>query len=176
MHRSPRRLSRLKRLVPAPLKRAAQAARLNWKLRRAIKRIANLPPGQNPTARMLLDLQVGWGNQDYAPRTDFLEEVARRATRTTGPILECGSGLTTILLGLLAGRRGVKTYSLEHGLEWRTRINKTLDRFKLPNVQVHWAPLREYDGFDWYDPPLAQLPKEFEFVIPPEPEMKEAAN
>ena len=165
MHRSPTRLSRLKQLVPAPLKRTAQAARLNWRLRRAIKRIANLPLGQNPTAKMLLDLQVGWGNQDYAARTDFLEEVARRATSTAGPILECGSGLTTILLGLLAGRRGVQTYSLEHGLEWHTRIKQSLDRFKLPNVQVHWAPLRKYDGFDWYDPPLAQLPKEFAFVI-----------
>ncbi len=155
----------LKQLLPAPIKRRAKTARLNWKLRWAIKRIANLPRGRNPTPKMLLDLQAGWGNQDYAARTDFLEEVARRATTTHGPILECGSGLTTILLGLLAGRRGVKTYSLEHAANWHGRVKRTLDRFKLPHVEVHCAPLRHYDGFDWYDPRLAELPKEFEFVI-----------
>ncbi|HEY3028430.1 MAG TPA: glycosyltransferase family A protein [Pyrinomonadaceae bacterium] len=114
---------------------------------------------------MLNDLQTGWGNEGYAARTDFLQEVAKKAVTTVGPILECGSGLTTILFGLLAGRRGVKTYSLEHISEWRTRVNQTLQRFQLPKTLVYLCPLREYDGFDWYDPPLATLPKEFDLVI-----------
>jgi hypothetical protein len=36
-------------------------------------------------------------------RYDYLEEVIDRAARTSGPILECGSGLTSLLLGLYAG-------------------------------------------------------------------------
>src|SRR5713101_1399012 len=96
----------LKQLIPPPLKRAVKETRFKWKLRRAFRRIANLPPGQIPTAEMLVDLQIAWGNEGYAARTDFLQEVAERAVITSGPILECGSGLTTILFGLLAGRRG----------------------------------------------------------------------
>ena len=156
---------RLKQLIPPPVKRAVREARLQWKLSRAVRRIANLSPGDIPTAQMLLDLQAGWGNDGYAARTDYLEEVARRASATLGPILECGSGLTTLLLGLLAGRRGVKTYSLEHISEWRARVNKALVRFQIPRVRVYSAPLREYEGFAWYDPPLAEFPENFELVI-----------
>lgn len=156
---------KLRRLVPAPLKRALKERLLAWKLRRAVARVASLPFGQVPTAEMLHELQAGWSNEGYAARTDYLEEVAKMAVTTSSPILECGSGLTTILVGLLAGRRGVRTYSLEHTLEWRARINATLEQLQIPQVQVSLAPLRAYDGFTWYDPPLATLPKEFGLVI-----------
>lgn len=155
----------LRRLLPAQLKSALKAARLDWKLRRAVRAIAKLPLGQQPTTALLRDLQAGWGNEDYAARTDFLEEVARRGATSNGPILECGSGLTTILLALLAGRRGVKVHSLEHNAEWYERVNKTLARFQLANGLVHLGSLRKYDDFDWYDPPLAKLPSAFDFVI-----------
>jgi hypothetical protein len=122
----------LKQIVPAPVKRAANELRLHWKLRNAIDQITALPMGQLPTRQMLSDLQSGWANQGFSARIDFLTEVARQATTTTGPILECGSGITTILMGLLAGRRGVKTYSLEHIAEWRTRLLDTLERFEVP--------------------------------------------
>src|SRR5437588_3730599 len=158
-------LQTLKRLVPAPLKRAVKEARVNRKLRRAVRRIEALPPGNIPSADMLIDLQIGWNNDGYVARTDYLKEVARHAAMTSGPILECGSGLTTILIGLLAGRRGVETYSLEHIADWRARVNKTLERFQIPRVQVLSAPLKEYKGFAWYGPPLDELPKEFALVV-----------
>lgn len=156
---------KLRRLVPAPLKRAVKEKLLEWKLKRAVDRVRRLPLGQVPSAEMLLELQAGWSNEGFAARTDYLEAVAKIAVTTSRPILECGSGLTSILLGLLAGRRGVKTHSLEHTLEWRARINASLKKLQIPQVQVSSAPLREYDGFTWYDPPLAALPKEFGLVI-----------
>jgi hypothetical protein len=158
-------LKNFKRVIPAPLKRAIKEARLNRQLRRAVQRIADLPPGTIPSAQMLIDLQTGWDNDGFAARTDYLKEVFQRATTVSGPILECGSGLTTILLGLVAGRRGIKTFSLEHHAEWRTRVMNVLAQFQLQNVQVCLAPLRDYDGFSWYDPPFADLPVDFELVI-----------
>lgn len=156
---------KLRRLAPAPLKRAVKKRLLERKLKRAVARVRSLPLGQVPTIGMLRELQAGWSNEGYAARTDYLEEVAKIAATTSSPILECGSGLTTILVGLLAGRRGVRTYSLEHTQEWRARINATLERLQIPQVQVSLAPLREYDGYAWYDPPLAELPQEFGLVI-----------
>jgi hypothetical protein len=158
-------LKNFKRVMPAPLKRAVKEVRLNRQLRRAVQRIAELPPGTSPDSQMLIDLQTGWDNDGFAARTDYLKEVFQRATTVSGPILECGSGLTTILLGLVAGRRGIKTFSLEHHAEWRTRVTKVLAQFQIENVQVCLAPLRDYDGFSWYDPPFADLPVEFELVI-----------
>ena len=151
--------------MPAPLKRAARDMQSQLKLRRAIERIANLPLGKIPTSEMLSDLQAGWANDGFAARMDFLTEVARQAATTSEPILECGSGMTTLLMGLLAGRRGVKTYSLEHIEEWRARVLDSIEHFEIPNVEILLTPLRDFEGFAWYDAPLARLPHRFGLAI-----------
>jgi hypothetical protein len=155
----------LKRIMPTGVKSLAKDTLVNWKLRRAVKDIHKLPAGEMPTTEMLVNLQIGWNNDGYVARTGFLSEVARQALTTSGPILECGSGLTSLIVGLLAGKRGVKTYSLEHMSEWRDRVNTSLNRCKIPNVQVELVSLKEYDGFTWYDAPLTTLPKQFALAI-----------
>ena len=166
-HQQPKknRALKLRRLVPAPVKRAIKARLLQRKLAKAVARVRDLPLGQVPSVEMLLELQAGWSNEGYAARTDYLEEVAKHAATTSSAILECGSGLTTILVGLLAGRRGVKTLSLEHIPQWQARVNAVLKQLQIPNVQVALAPLRAYDSFDWYEVPLAELPSEFGLVV-----------
>jgi len=155
----------LKQFVPAPLKRAAKELHAQIKLRRAIERIATLPLGSVPTPEMLSELQAGWANDGFAARIDLLAEVATRAATTKGPILECGSGMTTLMMGLLAGRRGVKTYSLEHIDEWRARVLEAIEHFQIPNVEILHTPLRDFAGFSWYDAPSAKLPESFDLVI-----------
>ncbi len=159
------RLGQLKRLVPAPLKRAAKEALLDRTFRKAIRRVAELRLSVVPDRELLSELLAGWGNEGFAAQTDYLEEVCSQAARTSGPVLECGSGLTSVMLGLLAGRRGVQTWSLEHVAEWRSRVTNVLERFEIPNVQICGAPLRSFGEFDWYDAPLALMPKEFQLVI-----------
>lgn len=158
-------LGSLKQFVPAPLKRAAREMQSQMRLRRALERIASLPPGQIPSPEMLSELQAGWANDGFAARIDFLSEVAKQAATTSEPILECGSGMTTLLMGLLAGRRGVKVYSLEHIEEWRARVLESIARFEIPNVEILLTPLRDFDGFAWYDAPLADLPNRFGLAI-----------
>jgi hypothetical protein len=158
-------LGKLKRLVPAPLKHAAKGALLDRTFRNALRRVVNLPLGVVPPRELLNDLLVGWGNEGFAAQTDYLEEVSRQAAKANGPILECGSGLTTIMLGLLAGRRGIQTWSLEHVADWQTRVTSVLERFEIPNVQICSAPLCSFREFEWYDAPLALMPKEFQLVI-----------
>lgn len=151
--------------MPAPLKRATKEALLNRILHRVIRQVAGLEPGEVPTREMFENLQRGWGNEGFAAQTNYLAEVACRSATTSGPILECGSGLTTILLGLLAGRRGVATYSLEHTAEWCVRVVRVIKRFGIPNVRVCLSALRDFEGFAWYDAPLAELPDMFQLVI-----------
>ena len=158
-------LLQLKRLVPAPLKRKAKEALLSRTFARAVEDICTLPLGEVPAREVLERLQRGWGNEGFAAQIEYLEEVGRRAATTAGPILECGSGLTTILMGLLAGRRGVQTWSLEHIPDWRARVAGSLDQFSVPHTQVRHTLLRDYEGFSWYDAPLSELPREFQLVI-----------
>ncbi len=154
----------LKALVPRAVKRSVKRALLERKFARAVRAIEALPPGRMPTRETLRELQEGWTNRGFAAKYDYLEEVAKRVAETDGPVLECGSGLTTVLSGLLAGRRGVETWSLEHIPLWRDRVAERLRRYRIRGCSVRLVTLRDYEGFSWYDPP-SDLPAQFRLVI-----------
>jgi Methyltransferase domain len=121
--------------------------------------------------RLLEQLRRGWGNQDWSGRTAYLEEVVKWAAITPGPVLECGSGLTTILLGLYAGRRGVSVWTLEHTFDWHKRVSTVLSNRHISGVELSVAPICDYGTFSWYDPPLSRMPAQFKLVVcdgPPE--------
>jgi hypothetical protein len=165
MNESQSKIHRLKRLIPRSVKRALRQTIRELAFRRAMRQLTHLPIGQAPPRQLLVELQAGWGNESFAARTDYLTEVANRAVAATGPILECGCGLTTMLLGWLAGRRGIETWSLEHMPEWHARMTGTLRRYRIPKARVCLAPLRDYGGFSWYDPPLEEMPADYQLVI-----------
>src|SRR5439155_1312914 len=75
---------------------------------------------------------------------DFVSEVGRLAAVTLGPVLECGSGLTALLLGALAARRGVEVWALEHEPEWRRRVAASLRDHKAGQVYLWFSPLSDY--------------------------------
>jgi hypothetical protein len=96
---------------------------------------------------------------------DYFDEIAKRAVTTEGPILECGSGLTTLVMGYLAGRRKVETWSLEHNADWHQRVSNAIKRHHVPAANLCFAPLRDYKDFNWYDPPLDKMPAKFSLII-----------
>jgi hypothetical protein len=155
----------LKRWIPSGLKRAARGVLLSHAFRQAARQIAALPPGEPPGRETLRRLRTGWDNAGWDGKLDYLEEVAAQAAVTPGPVLECGSGLTTVLVGLLAGRRGVETWSLEHHPQWHERVAAALEKHRVPNVRVCLSPLRNYEGFNWYGPPLDRMPEQFGLVV-----------
>lgn len=111
------------------------------------------------------DAIFGWGNERWSAEARYLSEVVRSAERTKGSILECGSGLTTLMLGTVASRRGIQLHALEHDADWYARVSQAIDHFGLTNVTVHLAPLRDFGQFDWYDAPLHGMPDDFSLVI-----------
>ncbi len=111
-------------------------------------------------------LRRAWGNTGWSAGLDYLEAVARHAAEAEQPILECGSGLTTLLLGLLTRGRGVAVWSLEHHPDWLERVQGALDAFGLDHVTLCHAPLQAREGgYAWYDAPRAQMPTGFGLVI-----------
>ena len=154
----------LKRLFPAQIKRPAKAALLSYMFRQAMRDVAKLAPGEMPSRELLKKLRLGWDNQGWDAKLDYMEEILRRALEAKGPVLECGSGLTTLLLGQLIGRR-VETWSLEHHAQWHQRVSNAIKRHNVPGVHLCFAPLRDYEQFNWYDPPLAEMPAQFSLVI-----------
>ena len=158
-------LEALKHWVPRPLKQAVRAAWQQQELRRAIRRLVALPIGTVPERRLLAELRTAWDNEGFTANIDYLAEVARLAAVTPGPVLECGSGLTTLLLGALAGRRGVEVWSLEHDPEWRRRVAAALREHVAGHVYLWFAPLSDYGEFVWYAAPLPLMPEAFRLVV-----------
>jgi hypothetical protein len=110
-------------------------------------------------------LHRGWGNATWSADLGYLLEVARQAAAAREPILECGSGLTTLLLGALAGRRGIPVWTLEHDPRWHARMERAVRRFRLPGVELRLAPLCDYGRYSWYEAPLPGMPARFGLVI-----------
>ena len=150
--------------MPRSVKCAAQGVLRAYRFERALRALLRLPAGEPPPVALIEQLAVAWGNEGFAAKDDYLREICRRAARTSGPILECGSGLSTILLAVLAGRRGVSVWSLEHIPDWAARSQDILNRHQLHNVCLCLTPLRDYGEFTWYNPPPG-LPRRFSLVI-----------
>lgn len=70
----------------------------------------------------------------------------------SGPrhVLECGSGLTTLLLALLAERERFPHVALEDNPRWAAATLRQIKALGL-RADVRTAPLLDYGDFDWYD-------------------------
>jgi predicted O-methyltransferase YrrM len=146
-------------------RRRAKTCFSDYSFCRALHQIALVPQGKLPTRSLMQQLWAGWGNQSYSGHPEYLDEVVKRATTISGPVLECGSGLSTLLLGLFAARRGIQVWTLEHDPEWYEHTATALRRFGIEGVGLVLAPLRSYGDFSWYDVPLEKMPLRFDMVV-----------
>jgi hypothetical protein len=124
---------------------------------------------RHPSVWTMRLLRATWGNLLGAAAADYLAAVAR-AVRTVRPghVLECGSGLTTLLLGALATRGGYRVLSLEDDEAWTARMQQEVTRLRFGSVQVVHAPLtHREDGYSWYSTDAAStgMPPRFELVV-----------
>src|SRR5262252_6242599 len=144
------------------LRRTYDALRFDTAMRRfmADPQLALAPDG-----RLLRELISAWGNSGWIAEGGYLRACLTNALASRGPTLECGCGLSTLLLGVVAQRQGYEHWALEHLPEWGTKVGDCVARYGLREVRLHTAPLRRYDEFTWYDPPLARLPRAFALVV-----------
>ena len=113
---------------------------------------------EGPSAELLERLVWAWGNEKFAASPEYLAEMVEAARRADGPVLECGSGVSTLLLGIESD----EVYSLEHDPYWARRSRAWLARLGI-RATVLDAPLRSYGDFTWYDVP--ELPDSFALVV-----------
>lgn len=118
-----------------------------------------------PGSTIIPSLIYGWGNESWSALEEYLRCCIEFALTTNGPILECGSGLSTILIGAIAQKRGYIHYALEHTPIWANKVKKYLGRYKINSVVMYLSPLRNYTDFYWYDPPLESMKGDFSLVI-----------
>jgi hypothetical protein len=118
---------------------------------------------QQPEA-ILTCLVKGWGNPLWVAQPAYLAACLWAALDSPGPILECGSGLSTLVLAAAARHTGQPLWVLEHQPRWRQQLQGYVRMHQLP-VQITVAPLQDYGPFSWYAPPLTEMPAAFTRVI-----------
>jgi hypothetical protein len=136
-----------------------------FKFDRAMRRfMADPKAAVRIESSVLPDLIDGWGNSGWSALDEYLRIGVEHVLLSDGAVLECGTGLSTLLLGAVAQRRGIEYWALEHLPEWSEKLRQQLARYDV-SVQVSTRPLRSYVGFDWYDPPLHEMPPQFSLVV-----------
>jgi len=144
------------------LRRAYDALRFDA----AMKRFTADPTAALATdSPLLAELISAWGNVGWSAKEGYLRACLAGALSSRGPTLECGSGLSTLLLGVVAQKRNNTHWALEHLSEWSAKVGHHVVRQRVSAVRLHTAPLRPYEGFAWYDPPLTELPRTFGLVV-----------
>lgn len=155
----------IKKIFPSSFKKKIKSINSDRRLDAAIRQLTSAAASGAPARDVLAELQRGWGDDGFHAVGGYLEEVAQWAAEARGPVLEIGSGLTTLLLGALVGRRGLPVWTLEHHPQFFRQTKERLKRYNVTNVHLTLSPLRDYGDFCWYDPPLDALPRDFGLVI-----------
>jgi predicted O-methyltransferase YrrM len=105
-------------------------------------------------------------NNQYTAGSDMLKKCYEMAQATAGPILEVGSGLSTLAMGMAVQRTGQIIHTLEHELDWFRAMRNFIKLYSLRPVHLYHAPLKEHNGESlmWYEI-SEHLPAKFSLVV-----------
>jgi hypothetical protein len=145
---------RLAKLLPSTVKDLIKGGLRHSAVRRALK---PLMARGSMTIAEIAAFHRAWGNDGFAADRDFLAQLLRLLTR--GPVLECGTGGTTLLENYVGLRNGFRTYALEQDPAYSEVVRWTLEA-----VEVIESPLRDFGGYHWYDVRCA-LPDHFAVIV-----------
>jgi hypothetical protein len=153
-----------KRLTPKPVKRRCRRWADSVQFRVALSRFRRLNPNVSVPRDVLESLIRGWGSE-WTASPEYLDGVLEALRQTSGSVLECGSGLTTLLIGIRCQQAGRRIWSLEHHPDWAVKIESDLARYRVHAATVHRSPLVNYGSYSWYDVSGLALPSCFSLVI-----------
>ncbi|MGZ4314361.1 MAG: hypothetical protein ACXVRK_00780 [Gaiellaceae bacterium] len=152
-----------KAMVPLKMRIYVRERQLEWRRLRALGRgMRGLEKNPEGSERIWEDLRAGWVS-GWAASSFYLDALAAGVLDGNFSILECGTGLTTLVLASLARPTGASVLSLEHDPWWFAVVKEMLRKFDL-DANVVLAPLRSYGSFDWYDVEGSGLPA-FSLVV-----------
>ncbi|MFQ5915611.1 MAG: hypothetical protein ACE5JS_20770 [Nitrospinota bacterium] len=99
-----------------------------------------------------------WGNAPWAAGEGLLLRWAALAKEHQGDILECGSGVSSIVAAAASPQSTV--WALEDKPEWGDKVSGLANRLGIGNLRVVDAPL----GESWYSP-NGEIPQKFGLVL-----------
>ena len=136
-------LSIVHAVVPPRARRWMRRVYDAWHFDSAMRRFAADPEAAvAPDSRVLAELIAAWGNPGWSAQEEYLRVCITQALKSNGPTLECGSGLSTLLLGVVANAMGFEHWALEHEREWSAGSMKRGSRTSCRRCAVSTVPLK----------------------------------
>ncbi len=129
-----------------------------------MRELRGVPDGMPIELSHLERIREVWGNPGWTADAGFLLEVASAVRSRPGPVLDCGSGLSTVVCATLAARHGATVWSLEQDRRWYEYMCRVIVALGLDNVRLSYTPLRSYADFAWFDLGTIELPPHFSTV------------
>lgn len=156
-----------RKLLPKRLRQRLRYLHQQLIFKRAIRQFRENPRCHlNLPSKVLRDLIYGWGNVGFGAEDEYLSYCVRCVLESRHPTLECGSGLSTVLVAVAAEQTGNRHIALESHPEWANRVRGKLKALGLGSlVEVAHAPIKSYGEYDWYDLSVVRLPDEIDCVI-----------
>lgn len=96
----------------------------------------------------LLALDSEWGN-GWSVSPEFLVTTIALARKTSGTAIECGSGLTSLVMA--AANPNLHVHALESSPAWADKLRNVIDQRNIKNITLHVRPLIEYPDGKWYN-------------------------
>jgi Methyltransferase domain len=109
-----------------------------------------LRAGKIPSIPFFERLVQHWANPSWSAQATFLSSMLGWLSKTSGAVLECGSGLTTLVLAVAESSSARRVVSLEHDSTWAARVSAAMPRALRGRVHAALTPIRDYGDFDWY--------------------------
>jgi hypothetical protein len=154
------------RTLARNLRDAIRTSHQQLLLRRALVRLDEcIRAGGTPEPQLVARLVRGWANEAWSADLPLLNAMLEWLPRTSGTILECGSGLSTLVLGTAARINGRRVFSLEHEPRWAARVQRAIPKPMRDTIDLCVTPLRNQGEFDWYSLAGVRIPTDIGFVV-----------
>jgi len=111
-------------------------------------------------------LIADWGNENWSGDVELVAACIDLAEKAEGPILECGAGITSLLMAVVSQQ---EVWTLEHKSQWFERVKAVAQRHAIDNLRIWFAPLKDYTAFSWYVLP-EETPRRFALALLDGPE------
>ncbi|MBK8852995.1 MAG: hypothetical protein IPN10_02570 [Saprospiraceae bacterium] len=155
----------IRKVVPASLRRKVLTLYWDWLFEKSIKKFKTLKEFTGADERLLRELITGWGNQGYSALTGYTRAFISRGVDNRGDVLDCGSGLSTLLLGIIGDRYGFNVISLEENPQWAEKVRFWLHKLDIKSVNIEVKKGKQYDGYYWYAPSEAVKARKYRLVL-----------
>lgn len=134
---------------------------------RSMRRLGSDPADPVPFTAVA-ELFAHWGDPLPQSAETYVRSCLAHAREASGPILQCGSSIMTLVLGALCSAsedRNRQLWCLEHDPHWANTLRSWLTQYRIGSAHVITSRPHLFDGYVWYAVDTARLPGDLSLVF-----------